>query len=188
MPQANGVQANLICNGIPLTEYPGLSSDPNTVLCESTPGQTFEVEFLGPEAPSDCVVKLYCDGVCMDSYVYPRNQLMKATFRGIYLPNDDATLLPFKFANVELCEEDDSHPEQIVKNLGTVSLEAFRCTLGPRKPNSDSVIPAVASNSKFSERNKKARDWASLQVSCRKPRACYVGSWYIENQVQGKIN
>ncbi|EGG08453.1 uncharacterized protein MELLADRAFT_104850 [Melampsora larici-populina 98AG31] len=53
-------------------------------------------------------------------------------------------------------EEDDSHPEQIVKNLGTVSLEFFHCRLGPQKPSGKSFVPSVASTSKFSERNKKA--------------------------------
>ncbi|EGG08464.1 uncharacterized protein MELLADRAFT_61749 [Melampsora larici-populina 98AG31] len=156
MPHVDGIQANLISSGIPLMEYPNVSSAPNNVFCESQPGQTFEVEFSGPERPSDCVVHLYCDGVFMSGYAFPRRRRIKSTFRGVYLPGDDAALLPFKFANVELCEEDDSHPEQIVKNLGTVAIEFFHCTLGPPKPSGRSTIPSVASNNKFSERNKKA--------------------------------
>lgn len=156
MPQANGIHASLVCDGTPLTEYPNPSLGPNTVFCQSTPGQNFKVEFSGPEAPSDCIAHLYCDGVYMDGYAFPRDRQIKSTFHGIYLPNDDTKLLPFEFANVELCEEDDSHPEQIVKNLGTVSIELFHCILGASKPANPSIIPSVASNNKFSERNKKA--------------------------------
>ncbi|KAH9810026.1 hypothetical protein DFH28DRAFT_1111254 [Melampsora americana] len=175
MPQANGIQANLISDGIPLTEYPSTST-PSTVFCESKPGQTFVVKFSGPQAPSDCVVHLYCDGVYMDGFAIPRHSPIRSTFLGIYLPNDDTKLMPFKFANVELCEEDDSHTEQIVKNLGTVSMEVINCTLGPSIPSTTSKIPSVASKNKFSERNKKASMiphtiglGASLPASTKRP-------------------
>lgn len=161
MPQVNGIQVNLICNGIPLTEYPKPSSTPNVVYCESTPGQTFQVQLLGPKARSDCLIKLYCDGVYMKSCSYPRRECLSKTFQGVYAPDDPTKLMPFKFSNIELCEEDDSHSEQIVKNLGTISLEFFHCKFGslkikttktkPHKP-----IPSLASTHKFSERNKKA--------------------------------
>lgn len=156
MPQANGLRANLICNGIPLAEYPVPSAPPNTVFCESTPGQTFEVNFSGPMAPFDHVIYLYCDGVLMDSCAISRYTPLSKTFHGIYLQNDFTKLMPFKFSKIELCEEDDSHPEQIVKNLGTISLELYRCTFGHLLTSHQTYIPLVASKDKFSERNKKA--------------------------------
>ncbi|EGG07395.1 uncharacterized protein MELLADRAFT_62720 [Melampsora larici-populina 98AG31] len=162
MPQANGIQVNLICNGTPLTEYPKPSSTPNIVFCESTPGQTFQVQLLGPKATSDCLIKLYCDGVYIKSCSYPRRECLSKTFQGIYAPNDPTKLMPFKFSNIELSEEDQNHSEQIVKNLGTVSLEFFHCKFGlisktnKTKKNSIKSIPSLASANKFSERNKKA--------------------------------
>ncbi|EGF97114.1 uncharacterized protein MELLADRAFT_114582, partial [Melampsora larici-populina 98AG31] len=156
MPQANDLQANLICNGTPLAEYPVPSAAPNTVFCESTPGQTFHVKLSGSRALFDRVVYLYCDGVLMDSYAIHRHQLPAITFHGIYLQNDFTKIMPFKFSKIELCEEDNSHPEEIIKNLGTVSLELVHCTLGHTLPCYQSFIPSVASKDKFSERNKKA--------------------------------
>lgn len=156
MPNANGIQANLVCNGVPLTEYPSASSAPNTVFCESRPGQTFEVAYTGPRTSSDCVVRLFCDGVRVNGSAFHRHDRLTKTIRGIYSPNDDTKIMPFKFTNIELCEEDDSHPEQIVKNLGTVSLEFFHCILGPSKKRGKETVRSLASNTKFSERNKKA--------------------------------
>lgn len=156
MPEAEGIQANLICNGSAVTEYPTSSASPCTVWCESTPGHTFEVQVNGPKATTDCSVQLYCDGVHMKSYAILRRTSLTTTFHGIYLPDDYTKLLPFKFADLGLCEEDDSHPEQIVKNLGTVSLKLFHCKYSEMKLNYKSSIPSVASNNKFSERNKKA--------------------------------
>ncbi|EGG08457.1 uncharacterized protein MELLADRAFT_84634 [Melampsora larici-populina 98AG31] len=156
MPKADGIQANLVCNGMSLNEYPTASSAPNTVFCESTPGQAFEVVYTGPRTPSDCIVKLLCDGVRVKGTAFRRHENLSQTIRGIYSPTDDTKLMPFKFTNIELCEEDDSHPEQIVKNLGTVSLEFFHCILGRSKKGGKDPVQSLASNSKFSERNKKA--------------------------------
>ncbi|EGG11721.1 uncharacterized protein MELLADRAFT_90883 [Melampsora larici-populina 98AG31] len=157
MPQSNDVQANLICNGIPLTEYTNPANWPFTVFCESTPDQTFQVKLSGPKSHYDCIVRLYCDGVLISSFVYPRHVCsFESTFHGIYLPGDDTKLMPFKFSKIELSEEDDSHPEQIAKNLGTVSVEFFRCTLGPQRPSNNGFVPSLASTSKLSERNKQA--------------------------------
>lgn len=156
MPQANDLQAQLICNGTPLAEYPVPSAAPNTVFCESTPGQTFEVKLSGSVAHFDRALYLYCDGVLMDGCAIHRYYPLEKTFHGIYLQNDFTKLMPFKFSKIELCEEDDSHPEEIVKNLGTVSLEIVRCTFGQTQPCYQAFVPSVASNDKFSERNKKA--------------------------------
>ncbi|KAH9818636.1 hypothetical protein DFH28DRAFT_1080561 [Melampsora americana] len=157
MPQVNGIQANLICNGIPLTEYPKPSSTPNIVFCESIPDQTFQVRLSGPKAPSDCFIRLYCDGVHMKSCSYPRRECLSITFQGIRVTDDDTKMMPFKFSTIELCEEDDSHSEQIIKNLGTVSLEFFHCKFGPlEKIKKTKSMPSLASTAKFSERHKKA--------------------------------
>ncbi|EGG08455.1 uncharacterized protein MELLADRAFT_61742 [Melampsora larici-populina 98AG31] len=157
MPQANGIEANLICDGSPLTEYPSGDFAPNTVFCQSTPGQTFEVKVSGPEACSDRTVRLYCDGVFMDGYVFLRGCRVDVTFHGIYLPNDGTRLMPFKFTNIELSEEDDSHSDRIFENLGTVSVELTHCIMGSSEQIPEKTpIPCVASSKKISERNKKA--------------------------------
>ncbi|KAH9810028.1 hypothetical protein DFH28DRAFT_903636 [Melampsora americana] len=155
MPEANGIRASLICDGSPLTEYPHPSSAPYTVFCESTTDKTFQVQLSGPETTSDLIIELWCDGVNMKSYAFPQNLSLELTFHGLYLPNDGTKLLPFKFSNIELCEEEDSHPDQIVKNLGTVSVQLFRCKFGSLRPKSVTSLPTVASTNKFSERNKK---------------------------------
>ncbi|EGG08463.1 uncharacterized protein MELLADRAFT_61748 [Melampsora larici-populina 98AG31] len=153
MPEANGIRASLICEGSPLTEYPYSSSAPCTAWCESSPGQTFVVELNGPIATSDYSIMLYCDGVFMKSYAIPCHTSLSSTFQGLYLPEDGTKLLPFTFANIELCEEVDSHPDQIVKNLGTVSVELFYCNFGNIRPNTNTSLPTVASTIKFSERD-----------------------------------
>lgn len=154
MPEAKGIRASLICDGSPLNEYPCSSSAPCTVWCESSPGQTFVVELDGPIATSDYSIMLYCDGVFMKSYAIPRHTSLSSTFQGLYLPDDGTKLLPFTFANIELCEEvdQDSHSDQIVKNLGTVSVELFHCNFGNIRPNTNTSLPTVASTNKFSER------------------------------------
>ncbi|EGF98354.1 uncharacterized protein MELLADRAFT_69379 [Melampsora larici-populina 98AG31] len=154
MPWANGIQANIICNGKRLPEYRSPNSAPNTVFCKSIADQTFQVKFSGGMEPGDYIVDLYCDGVFMDGRAYPDSKQLRSTFYGIYL--DDTKLMPFKFSNSELSEEDDSHSEDILENLGTVSLEFYHCSLGKAKPDLQQDIPSLASLIKFCERYKEA--------------------------------
>lgn len=104
MPTSQGLRASLVSNDVPITEYPTKDALTTTVYCESVPDQIFAVKLNGchPEG-FDFKVVLRLDGVIVDSWGCYRHRPVSLDIRGIYSANDRSKIMPFKFANINLC-------------------------------------------------------------------------------------
>ncbi|EFP74154.1 uncharacterized protein PGTG_00110 [Puccinia graminis f. sp. tritici CRL 75-36-700-3] len=124
--------------------------------------------------PEDYACKIILDGIWVGSYRHPKSASCSKKHITRIVPADGLTFQALQFAKLNLVDpddyDDDNHQsldETVIKALGTIQIDVFRCTLvaQPRciTTATTTIVPPVqpptvtTNQMKFSERSKKAR-------------------------------
>ncbi|WAQ82548.1 hypothetical protein PtA15_2A865 [Puccinia triticina] len=115
----------------------------------------------------DYAVKISLDGIEIGTAKMPRTQDGQATYAQV-LSTDHTAFRLFQFSPIKLVDPDDDsettkeicQDEQVIKSLGTIQLEIFKCQLRAHKnhiPYGSTDGTKTTNEMSFSESNKKAR-------------------------------
>ncbi|OAV92624.1 hypothetical protein PTTG_05005 [Puccinia triticina 1-1 BBBD Race 1] len=114
--------------------------------------------------PHDYLVQFIFDGIKTSTAKLLRTQTGRQTFSRVNSV-DRAVSRPFQFAPIKLVDPDDPaeeicQNEEIIKSLGTIEIQIFKCKLVSDKspaPLAGSSLAKSTNQMSFSESNKKAR-------------------------------
>ncbi|OAV91886.1 hypothetical protein PTTG_27838 [Puccinia triticina 1-1 BBBD Race 1] len=119
--------------------------------------------------PSDYIVNTTLDGIPVSAYLQSKSARNFPVNLHSVLSHDRKTFKSYQFAKINLVDPDDyqdvknpadkiCEEEKVIKSLGTIQLDVFKCTLGERPIGSAGGLHTSTTNQmKFSERSKKAR-------------------------------